>query len=327
MPHPLPRRTWLAALCGLLATTLTGTAALAQPAPGGTVRLLVGYAAGGPVDSMARIFAPALAKELGANVIVDNKPGASGALAGDLTASAAPDGATLWFAASPTVTIVPNIQKKIRFDAMRDLTPVAPLLSYANVLVVPQASPLRSLADLLALARAQPGKVFYGSAGVGASNHLSGELLAHQAGVQLVHVPYKGNAPAMNDVIGGQLQTMFDIVGGAQKYLAAGQVRALAVTSASRNPLLPDVPTMREAGLPGYEVVGWMALYGPAKLPPALVERVADATRKVLATADFQARLTALGYTAWAGSGAELAGLASKERAMWATVTKGIEVD
>ena len=154
MPHPLPRRAWLAAL---LATTLATTPALAQPAPGGTVRLLVGYAAGGPVDSMARIFAPALARELGANVIVDNKPGASGALAGDMTASAAPDGATLWFAASPTVTIVPNIQKKIRFDAMRDLVPVAPLLSYANVLVVPQASPLRSLADLLAAARANPG--------------------------------------------------------------------------------------------------------------------------------------------------------------------------
>lgn len=327
MPHPLPRRAWLAALPGLLATTLVATSALAQPVPGGTVRLLVGYAAGGPVDSMARIFAPALAKELGANVIVDNKPGASGALAGDMAASAAPDGATLWFAASPTVTIVPNIQKKIRFDAMRDLAPVTPLLSYANVLVVPQASPLRSLADLLALARAQPGKVFYGSAGVGASNHLSGELLAHQAGVQLVHVPYKGNAPAMNDVIGGQLQTMFDIVGGAQRYIAAGQVRALAVTSASRNPLLPDVPTMREAGLPGYEVVGWMALYGPAKLPAALVERVADASRRVLSTADFQARLTALGYTAWAGSGAELAAQATKERAMWATVTKGIEID
>ena len=126
---------------------------------------------------------------------------------------------------------------------------------------------------------------------MGASNHLSGELLAAQAKVQLVHVPYKGNAPAMNDVIGGQLQMMFDIVGGAQKYIAAGQVRALAVTSANRNPMLPDVPTMREAGLPGYEVGGWYALYGPPRMAPALADRLADATRRVLAKPDFQARL------------------------------------
>ena len=322
MSPALPRRASLL----LLATLVYMPLAQAQ-APGSTVRLLVGYAAGGPVDAMARIYAPALAKELGANVIVENKPGASGALAGEMAANAPADGSAFWFAASPTVTIVPNIQKKLKFDAMRDLTPVAPLLSYANVLVVPQGSPWRNLQDMLAQARANPGKVFYGSAGVGASNHLSGELLAHQADVKLVHVPYKGNAPAMNDVIGGQLQMMFDIVGGAKKYIDAGQVRALAVTSATRNPMLPDVPTMRESGLPGYEVVGWMALYGPPKLTQTVVDRLADANRKVLATADFQARLAALGYAPWAGSAAELTAHAGKERAMWATVTKGIEID
>ena len=327
MPASMNRRTCLALLAAALAGPAPMTARAQAPAPGSTVRLLVGYAAGGPVDAMARIYAPALARELGANVIVENKPGASGALAGEMTAGAAADGATLWFAASPTVTIVPNIQKKLKFDAMRDLTPVAPLLSYANVLVVPQASAIRTLQDLLAQARANPGKVFYGSAGVGASNHLSGELLAHQADVKLVHVPYKGNAPAMNDVIGGQLQMMFDIVGGAKKYIDAGQVRALAVTSATRNPMLPDVPTMREAGLPGYEVVGWMALYGPPRLPQAIVDRIADANRKVLATADFQSRLAALGYAPWAASAAALSEHAGKERAMWATVAKGIEVD
>ncbi len=315
------------ALClGLLWPGWQATA-WAQPVAGGTVRLLVGYAAGGPVDAMARIFAPALAQELGANVLVENKPGASGALAGEMTVAAAADGSLLFFAASPTITIVPNIQKKLRYDPARDLTPIAPLLNYANVLVVPRDSPVRSVTDLLALARSQPGKVFYGSAGVGASNHLSGELLALQGKVPLSHVPYKGNAPAMNDVIGGQLQMMFDIVGGAQKYISAGQVRALAVTSAQRNPMLPDVPTMREAGLPGYEVVGWMALYGPSKLAPAAAERLADATRKVQGTADFQARLAALGYAPWAGSAEQLAGFAARERALWASVAKGIEID
>ncbi len=320
-----PRR---ALLITLAASALAAPQlAPAQPTPAGPVRLLVGYAAGGPVDAMARIFAPALAQALGANVLVENKPGASGALAGELTVGAAADGGTLFFAASPTITIVPHIQKKMRYDPARDLTPLAPLLSYANVLVVPKDSPVRSLADLLALARANPGKVFYGSAGVGASNHLSGELLAAQAKLQLVHVPYKGNAPAMNDVIGGQLQMMFDIVGGAQKYILAGQVRALAVTSAARNPMLPDVPTMREAGLPGYAVGGWYGLYGPPRMAPALAERLADATRRVLATADFQARLAALGYSPWSGTGEQLAAQAARERALWGTVTQGIEIE
>ncbi len=320
------RRQLLLTAAAVAFTTLLPLTALAQPA-GVPVRLLVGYAAGGPVDAMARIFAPALAQELGANVIVENKPGASGALAGELAVGATADGSTLFFAASPTITIVPHIQKKMRYDPARDLTPLAPLLSYANVLVVPQASPLRSLADLLAAARANPGKLFYGSAGVGASNHLSGELLAAQAKVQLVHVPYKGNAPAMNDVIGGQLQMMFDIVGGAQKFITGGQVRALAVTSATRNPMLPDVPTMREAGLPGYEVGGWYALYGPPKMAPALVDRLADATRRVLAKPDFQARLAALGYSPWSGTGEQLAAQAARDLALWGTVTKGIEIE
>ena len=222
---------------------------------------------------------------------------------------------------------MPHIQKKMRYDPARDLTPLAPLLSYANVLVVPKDSPLRNLADLLAAARANPGKLFYGSAGVGASNHLSGELLAAQAKIQLVHVPYKGNAPAMNDVIGGQLQMMFDIVGGAQKFITGGQVRALAVTSATRNPMLPEVPTMREAGLPGYEVGGWYGLYGPPKMAPALVDRLTDATRRVLAKPDFQTRLAALGYSPWSGTGEQLAAQAAKDLALWGTVTKGIEIE
>jgi tripartite-type tricarboxylate transporter receptor subunit TctC len=291
------------------------------------VRLLVGYAAGGPVDAMARIFAPMLARELGQPVIVENKPGASGALAGELTVSAAPDGLTLFFAASPTITIVPHIQKKMRYDPARDLTAVVPLLSYANVLVINKDNLARNVEELLAQARANPGKLFYGSAGVGASNHLSGELLAAQGKVKLVHVPYKGNAPAMTDVIGGQLTMMFDIVGGASKYIAAGQVRALAVTSAQRNPMLPNVPTLRESGLPNYEVGGWYGLYGPPKLPAAIVTRLTDATHRVQALPEMQARLAELGYTAWAGNGEQLAAQARKEFELWSTVTKGIEIE
>ena len=311
----------------VLAALLCGLPGIGWAQSDKPVRLAVGYAAGGPVDSMARIFAPLLARELGQSVLVENKPGASGALAGELTVTGPADGSVLFFAASPTITIVPHIQKKLRYDPLNDLTPVAPLLMYANVLVVAKDHPARTLDELLALARAQPGKVFYGSAGVGASNHLSGELLAAKAKVQLVHVPYKGNAPAMNDLIGGQLTMMFDIVGGARKYITSGQVRALAVTSATRNPLLPEVPTMREAGMPGYEVVGWMGLFGPKTMAPAAVARLAEASRKVMASAEMQARLADLGYSGWPGTGEQLAAHARQEFDMWSTVTKGIEIE
>ena len=320
----MPEFTRRKLLCTLACAILCGPAWSQTDKP---LRLLVGYAAGGPVDSMARIVAPLLARELGQTVLVENKPGASGALAGELTVTAPGDGSTLFFAASPTITIVPHIYKKMRYDPAKDLTPVAALLTYANVLVVPNGHPARSLGELIAHARANPGKVFYGSAGVGASNHLSGELLAAQAKLQLVHVPYKGNAPAMNDVIGGQLTMMFDIVGGASKYINAGHVRALAVTSASRNAMLPEVPTMREAGLPGYEVVGWFGLFGPKLMAPGVALRLAEATRKVLATPELQTRLAELGYSPWPGSGEQLATHARKEFEMWGTVTKGIEIE
>ena len=291
------------------------------------VRLIVGYAAGGPVDTAARLVAPVFARELGTQVIVENRPGASGNVAGALVAKSAPDGLSLFFAASPTITISPNIYKRMPFDPATDLTPVAPLVSYANVLVVNKDLPFRNLAELLAFAKANPGKLGYGSAGVGASNHLSGELMAAQGQAQLLHVPYKGNAPAMTDLIGGQIGMMFDIVSTARGYVASGRVRALAVTSRERNPSLPDVPTMHEAGLPNFEVVGWFGLYAPPKLPPALALRYAEATRKALASDELKVLWNEHGYDRWPGTADTMAAQASRERAMWATVAKGISVE
>jgi tripartite-type tricarboxylate transporter receptor subunit TctC len=292
-----------------------------------TVHLVVGYAAGGPVDMAARLFAPVFARELGMPVIVENKPGASGAIAGAAVAKAPTDGLTLFFAASPTITIAPNITKKMPFEPASDVTPIMPLVSYANVLVVNKDLPFRNVQDLLGYARANPGKLAYGSAGTGASNHLSGELLAAQTKTELVHVPYKGNAPAMTDVIGGQIAMMFDIVSTARGYISSGRVRALAVTSKDRNPSLPDVPTLRESGLPNFEVVGWFALYGPAKLPQPLVQRYAEATRKALASDELKVLFTDHGFDRWPGNADTLATQAARERAMWATVAKGIQVD
>jgi tripartite-type tricarboxylate transporter receptor subunit TctC len=317
----LTRRTALA----VAALALMASHASAQVST--PVRLVVGYAAGGPVDATARLFAPVFARELGTQVIVENRPGASGNVAGASVAKAAPDGLTLFFAASPTLTISPNIYKKMPFDPATDLTPVAPLVSYANVLVVNKDLPFRNVGELLAYAKANPGKLGYGSAGTGASNHLSGELLAAQSQTQLMHVPYKGNAPAMTDVIGGQIGMMFDIVSTARGYVAGGRVRALAVTSRERNPALPDVPTMRESGLPNFEVVGWYGLYAPPKLPAALATRYADAARKALASDELKVLWTDQGYDRWPGTAETMAAQASRERAMWATVAKGINVE
>lgn len=313
-------------MAGLLASAaLAVTPAGAQSTQ--TVRLVVGYAAGGPVDAAARLFAPAFSRELGMPVIVENRPGAGGVMGGDSVVRAEPNGLLLFFAASPTMTISPHILKKMAFDPARDLRPIAPILSYANVLVVGREQPFKNVKELLAYAKANPGKLTYGSAGVGASNHLSGELFAKRTGSELNHIPYKGNAPAMTDVIGGQLNMMFDIIGSARNYIASGRVRALAVTSRERNASMPDVPTMREEGIADYEVGGWYGLYGPAKLPASIVARYNEATRKALAQVELRDKLVEQGYDLWLGSPQTLSDRAAKELAMWATVTKGIQVE
>ena len=318
------RRSAVKLLAGLLA--LAPLAALAQAPAGQTVKLVVGYAAGGPVDAAARLFAPALARELGQTVIVENRPGAGGAMGGDSVAKAPPNGLLLFFAASPTITISPHILKSMPFDPAKDLTAVAPILSYANVLVINKDQPFKSVPELVAYAKANPGKVAYGSAGMGASNHLSGELFAVRTGTTLTHVPYKGNAPAMTDVIGGQINMMFDIIGSARNYIGASRVRAVAVTSRDRNASLPDVPSMRELGIADYEVGGWYGLYGPAKLPADIVSRLNEATRKALAVDELKNKLVEQGYDLWTGSPQLLSERAARELALWATVTKGIQV-
>ena len=297
---------------------------------GQPVRLIVGYAAGGPVDQGARLFAPALSKELGIPVMVENKTGANATIAGNEVVRAKPDGTTLWFAASPTITITPNVMTKMPFDPAKDLAPVAPILSYYNVLVVNNSEPYKNVRELVAHAKANPGKLAYGSAGVGGSNHLGALLFANRSGIEMNHIPYKGNAPAMTDVIGGQLNMMLDIISTASTYIHSNKVRALAVTSPQRNASLPDVPTFAESGiegLKGFDVGGWYGVYGPKGMAPELVAKLNKAVNAVLAQPDLKKRFKELGYDEWTGSPQKLAERAAKERAMWATVTQGIVVD
>ena len=292
-----------------------------------TVRLVVGYTAGGPVDQAARMIAPVVARELGTTVLVENKPGANATTAGDSVAKAPPDGSMLWFAASPTVTISPNVMTKMPFDPAKDLLPIAPVLSYYNVLVINKDLPFKNLRELVDHAKANPGKVSYGSAGVGGSNHLSGELLAARTGAKMLHVPYKGNAPAMTDVIGGQITMMFDIISTARSYIAGDKVRAIAVTSPTRNASLPQVPTVTESGIADYEVGGWYAVYAQPQLPKPLAARYAQAFTNALKDPDLKAKLEAAGYELWIGGPEAVDARARKERAMWATVTRDIKVE
>jgi len=320
------RHSGLRRALGLLALACAAAPAWAQ-APAGTVRLVVGYAAGGPVDTAARQFAPLLSRELGSNVIVDNRPGAAGLLGAEAVAKSPADGGTLYFGASPTLTISPHVLKSMTLDPAKDLTPISPVLTYANALVINKELPIKSLQELIAYAKANPGKVFYGSAGMGASNHLSGELFAKQSGTQLTHVPYKGNAPAMADVIGGQLTMMFDIVSTARNYVQTGRVRALAVTSRGRNPSLPEVPTMREAGLPGYEVIGWYGVYGPAGMAAGQVKQLNAAVNRALADEGLRKQWAEQGYELWAGEAAKLAAQQRGDFELWRGVTAGMKFE
>ena len=320
---PASRRLATAALA--LAPFAFALPAAAQD--GQPVRLIVGYAAGGPVDQGARLFAPALSKELGMPVMVENKTGANATIAGSEVVRAKPDGLTLWYAASPTITISPNVMTKMPFDPAKDLTPVAPILSYYNVLVVNNNEPYKSVRELVATAKSNPGKLAYGSAGVGGSNHLGALLFAKRSGIEMNHIPYKGNAPAMTDVIGGQLAMMFDIIGTGRNYVNTGRVRAVAVTSKDRNAAMPDVPSMRELGIADYDVGGWYGLYGPPKMPADMVQRFHTAVQRTLALDEFKAKLAEQGYDQWNGSPQTLSERAARERALWATVAKGIQVE
>ncbi|MEO9150270.1 MAG: tripartite tricarboxylate transporter substrate binding protein [Burkholderiaceae bacterium] len=320
----------LAAAALILAPLLTapGPAAAAQDAQ--PVRLIVGYSAGGPVDQGARLFGQALAKALGTVVIVENKPGANATLAGHMVVRAEPDGLTLWFAASPTLTITPNVMSAMPFDPVRDLTPVAPILSYYNVLVANNDKPFKNIRELVAYAKQHPDELSYGSAGVGSSNHLGMLLFAKRSGIELNHVPYKGNAPAMTDVIGGHLGMMMDIVSTASSYIQSGKVHAIAVTSPTRNASLPDVPTIAESGiegLKGFDVGGWYGIYGPKGMAPDAVNRLNQAVNVALEQPELKKRLKELGYDEWAGTPQKLAERAARERAVWADVTRGIVVN
>lgn len=301
--------------------------ASAQDYPDRPIKLVVAYAAGGPVDSSARMVAKNLAAQLGKPVIVENKTGAGGAIGADAVAKAAPDGYTLFFAASPTQVINPHVHKSLAYDPIKDFTPISLVAHYTNVLVVNNSVPAKNVAELVSYAKANPDKVSFGSAGKGGSNHLSGELLKKITGAPMLHVPYKGNSPAMTDLIGGQITFMFDITGTAMNYISSGKVRALAVTSSVRNSMLPDLPTMIEAGVPGFDVTGWYGLMGPARLPAAVTAKLNQAVKAALNDAALKQQLSVQGYDVIVSTPEEFAATIKKDYEFWGKVVRDAKIE
>ncbi|MGJ3702559.1 tripartite tricarboxylate transporter substrate binding protein [Variovorax sp. AFSI2.2] len=309
------------------ALLLAGLSAHAGAWPEKPVRLVVSYPPGGTVDAVARIIAPKLSAKLGQPVVIDNRGGAGGAIGGDLVAKSAPDGYTVMLDASNHAQN-PAL-RKMPFDTLRDLAPVSLLVKVPNVLVVNPSAPMKSVADLIAQAKAKPGGINYASSGNGSAQHLAGELFASMAGVQITHVAYKGGGPALTDVMSGHVPVFFASLASSLPFIQGGKLRALAVTGKTHSPALPQLPTVAEAGLPGYEVYEWNAVFVPAGTPAPVVERLSKEFAATLRDPEVRTRLEALGAEVIGSSPAELDSFRRAEIAKWTRLAKDnkIQVD
>ncbi len=298
------------------------TAAWSQaPFPNRPIHIIVPGAPGSGFDSIARLMAPGLSERLGKPVIVENRAGAGTMIGNDYVAKASPDGHTLLMAASG-LTILPALVRKIPYDVERDLAPITLAVSVPNMILVNASSPARNVADLIALAKSRPGQLQFASAGVGSNSHLTMQLFASMAGVNLHHVPYKGATPGLTDLIGGHVAMMSMPVADSMPHVRAGKVRALAVTSASRVSAAPDVPTVAEASVPGYESLNWFGLLAPAKTPPEIIDRLYREALAVLREPSVRERLNADNTDAVGNTPAEFAAFIRAQIGKWADVAK-----
>jgi tripartite-type tricarboxylate transporter receptor subunit TctC len=319
----------------LLTAVITAIAApftFAQGAanyPTKPVRLVVPFPAGGTTDILARAVAQKLSEAWGRQMIVDNRPGAGGNIGSDLVAKSAPDGYTLLMGTVGTHAINPSLYKNMPYDHVKDFAPVILVAGVPNVLVVNPSLPVHSVPELIAYAKANPGKLNFASSGNGTSIHLSGELFKAMTGVEMTHVPYKGSAPALTDLIGGQVQLMFDNLPSSLPFIKAGKLRALAVTSGARAAALPDLPTLAESGLPGFEASSWFGVLAPAGTPRDIVAKLNGAIAGWLASPEAKEKLLAQGAIAAGGAPDDFARHIGAETSKWAKVVKasGAHID
>jgi len=312
-------KTCMAGLLVVLAT-LVLMPARAQSYPNRAVRVLVPLSAGGGMDTVARGLGQRLGDVLGQSFVVDNRPGAGSQIALEILAASAPDGHTLMMISATTV--VHPILYKSRFDILRDFTPVSQVSAQGYVLVVHPAVPVKSVAELVQYLRANPGKLNYGSSGIGSPIHMSGELFQIATGTRMIHIPFKGMGAAYNDLVGGHVELSFPTIISSIPHINAGRLRALAVTPATRVPALPDIPTMAEAGVPGVVVLNWYGLIAPARTPKRVIDQLAGETIKAMQAPDMTKRLVAEGSTAVGSSPQQFAAHLRAEHELWSRVIK-----
>jgi len=315
---PLPVRAACAAMLAALALAGPATAA---SYPDKAVRVVVGFSAGGTTDVAARIIAKELGDDLGESFVVENKPGAGSNIGAELVARAKPDGYTLYMVAV-TSTINQTLYKNLSFDIVKDFSPIALVIKVPNILVVNPSLPVKNVQELVSYLKAHPGKVSFASSGSGTSIHMAGELFKLRAGVDIVHIPYKGSAPAMTDLIGNQVQMMFDNMPSAWPHVQAGKLRALAVTTAERSATAPEIPTMMESGFDKFDVSSWFGLIAPAGTPPEIIAKLNASVQKALAKPEVQQRFKDLGAVTARTTPAEFGAFIKSEVEQWGTVVK-----
>lgn len=302
--------------------TIQITAGLAEGYPQAPIKLVIPLASGGATEILARIAGTEASTTLGQPIIIENRPGASGTIASAMVAKAAPDGYTLLFANFATHAVAPTMFPSLRYEPIKDFAPVSYLASSPHLLLISSDLKVKSVSDLIALAKSMPGKLNYASSGVGSPLHLAGEYFNATAGVEIVHVPYKSSGPALIDLMSGRVQMMFDNLSTALPYVQSGKLRALAVTSNLRSPLAPDVPTVHESGLPGFETYGWWGVLAPAQTPPAALEKLTSAYMGAIKTPAVIAQLTKQGYIPVGSSPAAFAAHIKSEIAKWGPIIK-----
>lgn len=311
----------------LVVACLVATAAFAQDVyPSKPVRVIVPYAPGGPIDVWGRILAQKLTDAFGYPVVIDNRPGANGIVGTDLLAKSPPDGYTIMYQTGSHVANV-SIYRKLPYDSVRDFNPITQMATtYGMVLVVNPTVPAKSLKEFIALAKARPGKLNYASAGVGNATHLAAEMMKEAAGLDIVHVIYKGGGPALNEVIAGQVETMMVSVAQGTPFVKAGKVRALAITAAQRAPSLEDVPTFQESGFPGFEFAGWHGLWFPAGVPRDRLMRMHKEVARVMFAPEMKPRLDELGFVPVASTPEQFAQFIDREIALYARLVKAAKI-
>lgn len=304
------------------AAVFSAPAAQAQAYPNKPIRMVVGFPSGGAPDTLARIVSEKISPAWGQPVVVDNKPGAGGNIGAEAVAHAAADGYTLAMGTVGTHSINGSLYSKMPYDMVKDFTPVMLVATTPNVLVVHPDVPAKDVAELIALAKSKPGSLTFGTPGVGTSLHVAGELFNVMAGVKITHVPYKGRAMAIPDLLGGHITMMFDNLPSALPVVKEGKLRALGVTSAKRSPSAPDIPTLAEQGLPGFEAVSWFAVFAPANTPNDVVAKLNAELNRIYSLPDVQAKLRTLGLEPVLGTPERLASYQRAEIAKWARVVK-----